>query len=79
MHDTNANQATVTYQQDVMNPGTNAWVPFLLTPMTMTYGSVQISFTAGYDVNDPTDGYLRNDDPKTRNQDPPPKVLRTGS
>jgi RHS repeat-associated protein len=73
-HDTNSNQATVTYHQDVMGTGANSWVRSAY-PLTMTYGSIQVSFTTAYDVNDPTDGYLRNDDPKTTNQNPPPLVF----
>jgi tripartite motif-containing protein 71 len=72
--DPNSNQATVTYHQDIMGTGANSWVRSAY-PLTMTYGNIQISFTTAYDVNDTTDGYLRNDDPKTTNQNPPPLVF----
>ena len=45
MRDTNSNQATVTYHQDILGTGLNTWVRSAY-PTAMTYGNIQISFTA---------------------------------
>jgi RHS repeat-associated protein len=64
MKDTNGNQATVTYIQD--NRGTTPynWIRSAY-PSSISYGNITVEFTSNYDQNDPIDGYLRNDNPKT--------------
>ena len=72
MQDTNNNQAAVSYTQEIL--GTSVRSAY---PATLTYGSIQVSFAIGYDVNDPTDGYIRYDDPKTDGSNPAPTVMET--
>ena len=68
--DTNNNQATVTYSQNIVNSSVRS-----AYPSSLSYGNVQVIFTTAYDENDPTDGYLRYDNPKTQGSNPAPKVM----
>ena len=66
LRDTNNNQATISYTRDIVDHPVPNWETIRAAyPEYLNYGSVQVQFIAGWDENDPTDGYLRYDNPKT--------------
>jgi RHS repeat-associated protein len=64
IEDTNGNQATVSYVQDIKGYGSSGWVRSAY-PEYFTYGNVEVHFTSSWDENDPYDGILRDDNPKS--------------
>jgi len=74
IQDTNGNQATMSYVQNIKVSGTNTWVRSA-DPASLNYGSIQVLFNSSYDQNNPNDGYLRNDDPQSYGSNPAPLVM----
>jgi RHS repeat-associated protein len=78
MKDTNGNEATIVYDQDlyIMNQGmSDAWVRAAY-PLTLTYGNVTVSFSSTYDDYDLRDGGpIRNDSPLSTAENSAPKVM----
>ena len=72
LRDTNGNQATVSYAQDTAHETVRAAYPEYLT-----YGNVQIHFISSWDENDPQEGHLRYDDPKTYLNYDAPRIMET--
>jgi len=68
--DTNDNQAVITYTRDFQSNCVRSAYPSVLS-----YGNVQVIFTTSYDLNDPTDGILRSDNPRTGGTYYAPKVM----
>ena len=75
MRDTNLNEAAITYSRDIKGTSPNDWVRSAY-PATITYGSMQIIFTANSDNYD-TDGtsILRYDNPQSTTLNPAPSVM----
>ncbi|MBI2831198.1 MAG: hypothetical protein HYX79_02970, partial [Chloroflexi bacterium] len=76
--DTNDNQATIAYVQEIRTDTSQWWVRSAY-PEYLKYNNnaVEVRFFASYDIDDPTDGYIRRDNPKTTEFNPPPKVMET--
>lgn len=70
--DTNANSATVTYDQDFWNGGVRA-----AYPASLTYNTIQVIFDNDWDREDATDGKTRYDNPLTTAANPAPKIMET--
>jgi hypothetical protein len=70
--DTNNNQATVTYTQDIWNNTVRA-----VYPTSIIYGNVSILFSISNDGYNATDGYIRNDNPISTSYNPAPKIMET--
>jgi len=74
IRDTNGNEATVSYIQDIKGTSPDTWVRSAY-PEYLTYGDIVIHFISSYDQNDATDGYIRLDNPKSYGSNPAPKVM----
>ena len=70
MVDTNGNQITASYTPDVWNGTVRS---AYLT--TLTYGLNTVTFDSSFDSTDPTDGNLRDDNPKGTTNFPAPPVV----
>ena len=74
IEDTNGNQATMSYVQEIRGTSPEDWVRSAY-PEYINYGEVEIHLTSTWDENDATDGHLRYDNPKTSGSNPAPKVM----
>jgi RHS repeat-associated protein len=74
IQDTNGNQATVTYIQDIeYGSGNDRWIRSAY-PQTLTYGSVQVTFNCSWDVTT-NDGNLRSDNPISTYYTQAPRIM----
>ena len=83
IQDTNGNKATISYARDIQIVTPNAYVRSAY-PEYLKYNFDQnnnalyeVHFVSGYDQSDPTDGYIRKDNPKSNGSNPAPKIMET--